>query len=80
MARSSTMRYGILNRNAPGAGNIMWSSDYPHSETTLLHSHAVIARDFEGVPENDIREICLRARTPDLLRPSPIKGTDGAPV
>lgn len=56
-------RTGILSRNLPGAGNIMWSSDYPHSETTFPHSHDIIARDFEGVPEADINMIvCERAR------------------
>ena len=41
----------------------MWSSDYPHSETTFPNSHAVIARDFAGVPEADVRDIvCERAR------------------
>ena len=56
-------RLGILNRNAPGGHNIMWSSDYPHSETSFPRSHEVIARDFEGVPEEDIRQIvCERAR------------------
>ena len=46
-------RAGILTRNLPGAGNIMWSSDYPHSETTFPHSREVIARLFEGIPEDD---------------------------
>ena len=46
-------RAGILTRDLPGAGNIMWSSDYPHSETTFPHSREVIARLFEGVPEDD---------------------------
>ena len=56
-------RLGILNRNAPGGRNIMWSSDYPHSETTFPNSQTVIARDFQDVPENDIREIVAeRAR------------------
>ena len=56
-------RLGILNRNAPGGRNIMWSSDYPHSETTFPNSQTVIARDFHDVPENDIREIVAeRAR------------------
>lgn len=50
-------RLGILNRNMPGGHNIMWSSDYPHSETSFPKSHDVIARDFEGVPEDDIRQI-----------------------
>jgi predicted TIM-barrel fold metal-dependent hydrolase len=56
-------RTGILMRDLPGGRNIMWSSDYPHSETSFPHSHDVIARDFEGVPEADIQEIvCDRAR------------------
>lgn len=56
-------RLGILNRNAPGGRNIMWSSDYPHSETSFPKSHDVIARDFEGVPDEDVREIVYdRAR------------------
>ena len=50
-------RAGILMRDFPGAGNIMWSSDYPHSETTFPHSREVIERLFEGVPEADKRMI-----------------------
>jgi len=46
-------RPGILMRNLPGAGNIMWSSDYPHSETTFPHSMAKIEELFEGVPEDE---------------------------
>ncbi len=56
-------RVGILNRNIPGGKNIMWSSDYPHSETTFPNSLSVIERDFEGIPEADINEIvCERAK------------------
>lgn len=51
-------RVGILNRNLPGGKNIMWSSDYPHSETTFPNSLKVIDRDFEGIPSEDIDEIC----------------------
>lgn len=50
-------RVGIMNRNFPGGRNIMWSSDYPHSETTFPNSRHVIDRDFEGVPEADINAI-----------------------
>jgi predicted TIM-barrel fold metal-dependent hydrolase len=32
----------------PGGKNIMWSSDYPHSETTFPHSHQSIASDLAG--------------------------------
>lgn len=56
-------RMGILLRNEAGARNIMWSSDYPHSETSFPRSHEVIARDFAGIPDADVREIvCERAR------------------
>jgi predicted TIM-barrel fold metal-dependent hydrolase len=46
-------RAGIESRHFPGAGNIMWSSDYPHSETTYPHSQEKIRRLFEGVPDDE---------------------------
>jgi predicted TIM-barrel fold metal-dependent hydrolase len=56
-------RTGILLRDQPGGRNIMWSSDYPHSETTFPNSHAVIRRDFAGVPDDDVRDIiCNNAK------------------
>jgi predicted TIM-barrel fold metal-dependent hydrolase len=56
-------RTGVLMRDLPGGKNIMWSSDYPHSETSFPHSHDVIARDFAGIPDADVQEIvCDRAR------------------
>jgi predicted TIM-barrel fold metal-dependent hydrolase len=50
-------RLGVLCRNEPGGGNIMWSSDYPHSETSFPHSRDVIARDFAGIPDDAVRAI-----------------------
>jgi predicted TIM-barrel fold metal-dependent hydrolase len=56
-------REGILNRDMPGGKNIMWSSDYPHSETTYPNSRDIIARDFVGIPDADKHMIiCERAR------------------
>jgi predicted TIM-barrel fold metal-dependent hydrolase len=46
-------RPGVEMRNFPGAGNIMWSSDYPHSETTFPHSQEVIEQLFMGIPGED---------------------------
>jgi predicted TIM-barrel fold metal-dependent hydrolase len=46
-------RAGILMRDLPGGKNIMWSSDYPHSETTFPHSMAKIEELFAGVPEDE---------------------------
>ena len=50
-------REGILNYGRPGSRNIMWSSDYPHSETTFPNSRQVIARDFEGVADDAVKAI-----------------------
>ncbi len=56
-------RIGVMCRNEPGGKNIMWSSDYPHSETSFPHSRDVILRDFVGVPDADVAEIVAgRAR------------------
>jgi predicted TIM-barrel fold metal-dependent hydrolase len=44
---------GVELRNHPGGKNIMWSSDYPHSETTFPNSHEVIADNFKGVSDAD---------------------------
>ncbi|HEX7871747.1 MAG TPA: amidohydrolase family protein [Sphingobium sp.] len=50
-------RVGILSRDLPGGRNIMWSSDYPHSETTWPNSHEIILRDFAGVPDEATKDI-----------------------
>jgi predicted TIM-barrel fold metal-dependent hydrolase len=56
-------RAGILCRDMPGGKNIMWSSDYPHSETTFPKSREIILRDFDGVPVADTQDIiCNTAR------------------
>lgn len=56
-------RIGIALRHEPGGRNIMWSSDYPHSETTFPHSRAIILRDCAGVPDADVKDIiCNKAR------------------
>src|SRR5262245_2462187 len=48
---------GVKLRNETGGRNIMWASDYPHSETTWPRSHEVIAAQFAGVPEAEKRAI-----------------------
>jgi predicted TIM-barrel fold metal-dependent hydrolase len=40
---------GVNNRNLKGGHNIMWSSDYPHSETTWPHSREAIDRSLGEV-------------------------------
>ena len=50
-------RVGVVTRDFVGVGNLMWASDFPHSDSTWPHSREVIERDFEGVPEEDRRRI-----------------------
>jgi predicted TIM-barrel fold metal-dependent hydrolase len=39
---------GVRLRDLPGGKNIMWSSDYPHSETSFPYSHRSIEHDLAG--------------------------------
>jgi predicted TIM-barrel fold metal-dependent hydrolase len=48
---------GVANRHLPGGRNIMWSTDYPHSETTWPNSRDVMERNFAGVSEEERRPI-----------------------
>ncbi|MDE2403323.1 MAG: amidohydrolase family protein [Sphingomonadales bacterium] len=50
-------RTGFLSYDLPGGRNIMWSSDYPHSETTFPHSREVIARDAAGCRPEVIADV-----------------------
>jgi predicted TIM-barrel fold metal-dependent hydrolase len=44
-------RVGVFAREFVGVENLMWSSDYPHTDSTWPRSRQSIAHDFDGVPE-----------------------------
>jgi predicted TIM-barrel fold metal-dependent hydrolase len=48
---------GVRNRHLPGGRNIMWSTDYPHSETTWPDSQANLERHFGDLPEAERKPI-----------------------
>ena len=48
---------GLARRHECGIDRIMWSNDYPHSESTWPHSRKVLAEQLEGVPEDEVRKI-----------------------
>ena len=50
-------RIGVLNREFIGIDNLMWASDFPHSDSTWPHSREVITRDFAGVPEAETQKV-----------------------
>ena len=49
--------FGVAHRSEIGVDNLLWSSDFPHSATFWPHSREKIAKDFEGVSEDDKRKI-----------------------
>ena len=48
---------GVATRQFIGVDNIMWSSDYPHTISTWPNSREVIARDLNGVAEDEKEKI-----------------------
>jgi predicted TIM-barrel fold metal-dependent hydrolase len=50
-------RAGILMRHEIGVDNIMWSSDYPHSETTFPESRRDVAEHFANIPADETRRM-----------------------
>jgi predicted TIM-barrel fold metal-dependent hydrolase len=50
---------GIRCRDLIGVENLMWGSDYPHFDSTFPDSKGAIARNFEGVPEDEM-DLILR--------------------
>ena len=46
-----------FTRQVFGADNILWSSDYPHTDSTWPHSQDLIAQAFGGIPQSDVQKI-----------------------
>ena len=44
---------GIRLRDIIGVDNMMWGSDYPHSESTFPQSRKILAEILAGVPEDE---------------------------
>jgi len=67
-----TDHVAIRERHAIGVGQILWSSDYPHTGSDWPASWRTIAADFGNVPEAEAHRICA-GNAVDLyhLQPSP---------
>jgi len=48
---------GIRLRDVIGVDNMMWRSDYPHSESTFPRSRKILAEILAGVPEDEQAKI-----------------------
>jgi uncharacterized protein len=60
-------RAGCLTTPMYGANNFLWASDYPHGATTWPDSHAIVDRQFEGIPDAIKRKVS-RQNAIDLYR------------
>jgi predicted TIM-barrel fold metal-dependent hydrolase len=49
--------YGIKNRHEIGVDKIMWSTDYPHTNSNWPNSQRIAAYEFRDVPEAERRMI-----------------------
>jgi predicted TIM-barrel fold metal-dependent hydrolase len=50
-------RAGVEDRHRIGIDNITWECDYPHSDSTWPHSPEAMAKQIEGVPDNEAAKI-----------------------
>jgi predicted TIM-barrel fold metal-dependent hydrolase len=48
---------GVKLRREAGLANILWSSDYPHSDSTWPRSREVVAEHFAGVPAEERHQV-----------------------
>jgi predicted TIM-barrel fold metal-dependent hydrolase len=48
---------GIRLRDVIGVDNMMWGSDYPHSESTFPRSRQILAQILTGVPDDEQAKI-----------------------
>ena len=45
---------GIMTRHITGVDNIMWGSDFPHTESTWPRSREVLGELLEDVPADEV--------------------------
>jgi predicted TIM-barrel fold metal-dependent hydrolase len=57
LGASFLARYEVAKRAEVGIGNLMWGSDYPHTEGTWPYSRLAIRHTFHDVPEDEARLI-----------------------
>ncbi|MFN8543377.1 MAG: amidohydrolase family protein [Candidatus Binatia bacterium] len=49
---------GVTARHHIGVDNLMFETDYPHSDTTFPNSRAIVTERFRDVPADEARKIC----------------------
>ncbi len=64
---------GMEQRHFIGIDNILWESDYPHTDTSWPNSRAVAQKHLGGLPEHEQRKIAFdNAQRIFRLQPAPV--------
>jgi predicted TIM-barrel fold metal-dependent hydrolase len=50
-------RAGVEDRHRIGIDNITWECDYPHSDSTWPHSPETLAKQLDGVPDDEAAKL-----------------------
>jgi predicted TIM-barrel fold metal-dependent hydrolase len=50
-------RTGIVERHEIGVDSITWECDYPHSDSSWPNSPESVAKQFEGVPDDEVNKM-----------------------
>jgi predicted TIM-barrel fold metal-dependent hydrolase len=48
---------GVRLRDVIGVDKLIWATDFPHQESEFPHSEGVIAKNFAGVPADEVRKM-----------------------
>jgi beta-lactamase family protein len=69
---------GIRLRDVIGVDNMMWGSDYPHSESTFPQSRKILSEILAGVPDQETRTLAEVAATNEAFRANVVAAVTGA--
>ena len=50
---------GLKTRDHNGLDNLLWSTNFPQCTSTWPESHRAISRCFDGIPENERRQVLV---------------------
>jgi predicted TIM-barrel fold metal-dependent hydrolase len=48
---------GLDQRHRIGVGQILWESDYPHTDSAWPHSRERLAQRVQGIPDDEVRQM-----------------------
>ena len=71
---------GVRLRDLIGVDKMIWATDFPHQESEFPHSDRVLAKNFQGVPENEVRMMVAENAINFFHLDAPRQSAKGSPV